>query len=140
MKMLCLAILSLAFLYIYCAKDTSPLSDIPEGAFEYQGYDTSGTEIISGWLIIDLSDSNNLEGNWNLTKIGNPPNIGPQVGEGNLGGSFKNNYININLNPGIADNNVILSGVTNGNTMEGLWHFSTFVGSINGGAFKATRN
>ena len=139
MKTIFFAILFLAITSISCNKDTSPLSSTPDGAFEYQSFDTSGTQIISGWIDIDLADTNNIQGNWKLSKIGDPPNIGHQVGEGSLDGSIKNKNIYINLNPGIADDNVILNGILKNKTIEGHWYYSTFVGAINGGNFKAVK-
>ena len=135
LAMICL----LVFLTISCKKDTSPVSSVPDGAFEYQGFDTSGTQVISGWLKIDFTDSNLLRGTWNLSKIGDPPNIGHQVGEGRLEGSVEDSELWINLNPGVVDDNVYLVGELEGNEIEGNWHYSTFVGAINGGPFKAIK-
>ena len=113
----------LVFLSISCNKDTSPVSSVPDGAFEYQGFDSSGTQVISGWLKIDFNDSNALRGAWNLSKIGDPPNIGHQVGEGKLEGSVEDSELWINLNPGVADE-------LEGNKIEGKWHYSIFVGAM----------
>ena len=139
MKTLSAIFCFLVFLSISCTKDTSPLTNIPEGAYEYQSFDTSGVQIITGWIKTDFADSNNLTGTWDLSKIGDPPNIGHQVGEGKLNGSVDNLNFWINLNPGVADDNVILNGVIVGNAIEGNWYYSTFVGAINGGTFKGQK-
>lgn len=140
MKTILAIICLLVFLSISCTKDNSPIPNIPEGAYEYQSFDTSGLQIISGWIKIDFADSNNLTGTWNLTKIGDPQNIGHQTGEGNLGGSVDNMNFWINLNPGVADDNVILNGIIIGKTIEGDWFYSTFAGAINAGKFKGQKN
>jgi len=49
-------------------------------------------------------------------------------------------YYNINLNPMIAtDDNVFLEGVLSGDSLNGNWNWSTFIGITNGGTFTAKR-
>ena len=82
----------------------------PAGAFAYTGYDGSGRPIVTGWLNIDLTDSDSITGEWQLQKIGNPQNIGPQFGSGVLIGGSYQNQLWIELNPQFADNNLQLIG------------------------------
>jgi hypothetical protein len=50
-----------------------------------------------------------------------------------------NGEININLNPNIFDNNVILRGIIEDRRFHGTWSFSGFAGKLSEGTFEATR-
>jgi hypothetical protein len=63
--------------------------------------------------------------------------VGPQVGTGTLAGSFDGTVLTIDLNPGIADNNVFVTGTFQGNTLRGDWSFTGFPGPISQGTFIA---
>ena len=134
--------------YVSCKKDTSPISATPPNAYEYQAFDTTGTLVVNGWFkfkVIETDPSDDevnylsIEGEWHLNKIGDPENIGKQVGDGILNGTIENDKIWVNLNPNIADDNVILHGNIDGKKIEGHWYYSIFVGAINGGPFKAEK-
>jgi hypothetical protein len=125
--------------FISCTKDTSPTSSLPQDAFQYQAFDNSGTQVISGWIQIKFIKPNEIVGLWNLSKIGNPVNIGHQVGEGKLEGSVENNELSINLNPDMLDDNVMLIGKLSDNRFEGKWNYFTKMGAISGGLFKAIK-
>ena len=121
---------------------------MPKDAFQYQAFDSTGTIVVDGWLIFKVNHSippdeevNYLpiSGEWHFSKIGNPVNIGNQTGDGNLNGTIEEDQIWINLNPGIADDNVVLNGKINGRIIKGHWYYSIFVGAINGGSFKAVK-
>jgi hypothetical protein len=43
-------------------------------------------------------------------------------------GGFVTNSMNLNLNPGFADNNVMLSGIVSSNTCQGTWAWYGFTG------------
>ncbi len=108
----------LSFSLYFCDKD-NPTEDkdnlveliIPLGTYKYNGYDSSGVKIVTGWIKIIFDDSVNISGEWELDKIGDPQNIGPQVGSGTLHGRYDQNKIYCDLNPGYMDNNLILRGV-----------------------------
>jgi len=133
---------------VSCTKDTSPTSSIPKDAFQYQAFDSTGTIVVDGWLKFKVNPSLSpaeemsylaISGEWHFSKIGNPVNIGHQVGDEILKGTIEDDQIWINLNPGIADDNVVLNGKINGRIIEGHWYYSIFVGAINGGSFKAEK-
>ena len=133
-----LLVLSLAF--YFCDKD-NPLDGIkiPDGAYAYTGYDSTGVEIVQGWIKFEFADKATLSGEWELDKIGKPQNIGPQVGSGQLVGSFQNSQLYLNLNPQYADNNVFLACPYDDQKLEGKWTYSGFPGVINYGSFKAEK-
>ena len=112
---------------------------ISENSYSYCGYDSLGVQIIEGELTIVFEDSSNLKGNWELAKIGNPVNIGPQVGSGNLTGIYEDDTIYIDFNPNFRDNNVSLSGKIKSDSLIGTWSYSGYPGIINYGSFKAIK-
>jgi hypothetical protein len=121
----------------WCDSNNDP--DTPEGSYTYTAYDSTGVKIVEGWMKLVFDDSVNVSGKWNFKKIGNPENIGPQVGSGKLVGWFDEPTISINLNPNWADNNVFFHGDYSENIIEGEWMYSGFPGVINKGMFKAVK-
>lgn len=131
-------ILSLSF--YFCDKDDAINGlKIPEGAYAYTGFDSTGVKIVTGWIKIVCEDSIHLSGEWNLEKIADPQNIGPQVGSGTLIGNFENNQLFLNLNPDYVDNNVFLICPYDDQKLTGKWNYSGFPGIINYGSFVAER-
>ena len=115
--------------------------DPKQGEFKYTGYDSTGIKIVQGKLFLDFSDSTNIKGTWEIEEIKMSQNIGPQIGSGELIGSYyDSNRVWINLNPDYDDNNIILRGILNNKSYEGNWKYSTFVGVVNYGPFEAVRN
>ena len=113
--------------------------DTPEGRYTYSAFDSTGIKIVTGWMKIVFDDSVNVSGNWKFEKIGNPENIGPQVGSGTILGWYNEPQISINLNPNWADNNVFLNGEYCEDKIEGEWMYTGFPGVINKGQFKAVK-
>lgn len=125
----------------FCDKDNSINGiKIPNGAYAYSGYDSTGVQIVRGWIKINLDDSTTISGEWELGKIGDPENIGPQVGSGTLMGNLQNNQLFLNLNPEYVDNNVFLICPYDDQKLAGKWNYSGFPGIINYGTFVAERN
>jgi hypothetical protein len=111
----------------------------PAGAFAYTSYDESGTPIVTGWLNINLTDPDSITGEWHLQKIGNPENIGPQVGAGIfIGGSYQN-QLWVELNPEFADNNLQLVGTLRDQRLSGEWFWISFPGVTGQGTFEAVK-
>lgn len=111
----------------------------PAGAFAYTSFDESGTLIVTGWLNINLTDPDSITGEWHLQKIGNPENIGPQVGTGALIGGSYENQLWIELNPQFRDNNLQLVGTLRDQTLSGEWFWISFPGVTGQGTFEAVR-
>jgi len=131
-----------------CDKDTTPTLVIPLCSYEYQAFDSTGTSIVAGRIKFDIIENlspedfaNNIKifGDWHFNKIGDPRNIGNQIGSGKLNGLIDDDTIWINLNPNISDDNVTLVGKMDGNRIEGVWGYSTFAGLINSGLFRAEK-
>lgn len=105
----------------------------------YSAFDSTGVKIVSGVLEIEIQKNNVVSGNWKFDKIGNPENIGSQIGSGNLSGSIEDSMLNIDLNPNYRDNNVFLNAKYDTHRMNGDWMFVGFAGPINKGTFTAVR-
>jgi hypothetical protein len=133
-------IIILSLSLYFCDKDDSINGiKIPEGAYGYTGFDSTGVKIVTGWIKIVFEDSIHLSGEWELDKIGDPQNIGPQVGSGKLLGSYDKSQIYCDLNPGYVDNNLILKGDYDDRKIAGEWNYVGFPGVINQGTFKAEK-
>lgn len=114
--------------------------NVPTGCYAYFGYDSSSTLIAKGWFKFEYEDSAKIKGNWKIETIGNPSNVGPQDGEGELVGSHTDSSIYMNLHPDFADNNVILIGKINNKYIYGNWRWVTFAGITNSGNFNSKKN
>ena len=135
-------IIILLLLIFNACKQTSEtvVFDVPQGSYAYFAYDTSSTLVAKGWYKFEYVDSVNIRGNWDLNKIGNPGNIGPQDGEGELIGTVTDTSICINLQPNFADNNIFLTGKFHNKYIYGKWQWATFVGITSWGSFNSKKN
>ena len=68
-----------------------------------------------------------------------PAGYGPQVGMGTFVGEIHGNVVGLNLNPGWADNNVVLNGEMENGTYAGRWEWITFAGVTYTGNFTAVK-
>jgi len=119
-----------------CGDATGP-DAVPQGAYAYSGFDESGALVIQGWLTLDTHDPARVTGAWHLEPVGNVANLGPQTGDGRLAGQANGNVVVVDLNPGFADNNVVLDGRLGDGTYDGRWTYSGLAGPINSGTFTA---
>ena len=124
---------------IFCGEDDPFGLKIPENAYKYTGYDTTGVKIVTGWIKLEFQDSINVTGEWSLSKVNNPKNIGPQIGSGELWGIYDTTWISIDLQPQMRDNNVILNGEMCANRISGSWFYVGFAGVLNHGPFSAIK-
>ncbi len=119
-----------------CSSET--VGPAPAGAFEYNSYDSLGTLIAQGWMVLTM-DTARATGEWHFRKIGDPKNIGPQTGDGFCEGQVTQGQLLLDLNPQFRDNNVLLSGFYDEKTFSGNWSYVGFPGVINQGSFSAVR-
>ncbi|NOS68711.1 MAG: hypothetical protein HOP33_02110 [Verrucomicrobia bacterium] len=133
----------------------------PVGVWDYRGYDSAGTLVVTGQLAIGsmtLQSSNppvvyNVRGSWNLGYAGPSTNqlwwLGPQIpqnmlptpGGTNLGGTVELHNATLRLvwPTNIYDINIqLLNTLLGPNTYTGIWVYATWVGP-QGGPFGATR-
>lgn len=119
-----------------CNGMTGP-GTIPDGGYDYTGFDSSEAVIVRGWLTLDVTNPAQVTGAWHLDPVGNRQNIGPQTGDGRLEGSMAGDQLSLDLNPDAADNNVFLYGSIGGGAFRGSWSYSGFAGVLNEGSFEA---
>ncbi len=134
---------------IACATIESSEQTTPalKGDYQYTASDKNGGKVVEGRLTIisvervrvGPDETIQIKGNWQLNKVGNQENIGPQVGAGDLDGGIIKGEIYLDLNPNISDSNVNLRGTIEGRRFHGTWSFDGYGGSINKGTFEATR-
>ena len=142
MKLPVLITLLSLFLLFSCEKDYSPTGTETgsPGRFYYQSYDTLGNLLVTGWLLLNFTDSTKIAGPWQLRNVSGRTDIGPQAGEGNLIGSIIHSSISIQLNPQVRDNNLGLVGTIHENIIEGKWFWTSYAGLTNWGTFTALKN
>jgi hypothetical protein len=121
-----------------CRKENADLVG-PAGSFQYRAYDTTGILVAQGWFTLNAHDSSHVDGEWHFNQVGNPKNIGPQIGEGRLQGGFEDSVLSVNLNPQYVDNNVFLNGTYDGSSFKGIWIWIGFPGEIGIGRFSSVK-
>jgi len=122
------------FMIHSCEDDVNPIE-----LYRYSGYDATGVKIITGTFSLEYGTADQISGKWDFNVIGNPANIGPQVGTGEYVGSITKDMINMYLNPEFADNNVNLTGTLSNDNISGWWYYSGIQGVINQGIFTAKK-
>ncbi|MBC8277675.1 MAG: hypothetical protein H8E46_05540 [FCB group bacterium] len=132
-------LLALLLTIIWLGCSDTPTESFPDDVFIYTSYDTSGIPAVSGWFTMTFSDSGAISGDWHFSPVGNPQNIGPQTGEGNLIGGIDENNVWIELNPQYIDHNLRLTGTLEGDRYTGEWQWISYVGVTNQGNFEAIR-
>jgi len=96
------------------------------GKFAYTAYDTLGTELYHGTLILFQNDSK-ITGAWKFE----------DGRSGQLEGIARSTELNLNLNPGYDDNNLLLRGTVSDGTFSGSWEQIGFPGIMDRGLFTA---
>jgi len=139
-KLIFIVLSVLLFSFASCKDDDSLVGPTPPGAYSYTSYDSLGTAIVKGWFRMIHEDSTKIIGNWSFEKIGNPQDIGPQVGAGKLIGGIDQDRVWVELNPQFKDNNLQLIGSITGNKFSGEWMWLSFAGISNHGTFEAIKN
>ena len=131
--------------YLYIDQNLPAHCDPGLDIYSYTGYDDAGIPINRGWLGLRFFEGgpyDNLDGQWSLTPIGSVDrqDIGSQIGRGSLQGYFNGILrMQINLNPGWFDDNVILDGYLYDGTYYGNWRWSVFWGTAASGTFEAVK-
>jgi len=109
------------------------------GTYSYTAYDSTGIIVAKGQIELNFRDSTKISGEWNIQQVGNPDNIGPQIGMGKLEGFYAQNELIIELNPHNVDNNLQLIGEHKNSYLRGNWFYISFIGITNQGTFEAEK-
>ena len=114
--------------------------DGEEQTWEYTAYSAAGTAVVSGTFIV-RGEGRDFTGTWDTQLLQPSASVGPQVGTGELRGSWdvEGQSVFFDMNPGWADNNVFLVGEPIGDALSGTWSHSTLLGNVAGGQFLARR-
>jgi len=136
-KQYLLIVFVFALLFAFACSEDSPTNP-STNLYKYTGYDSEGNKIIFGIITIVQDTASVVTGTWKFKPIGNCDNVGPQLGEGNYIGSLDSGKtLWLNLNPGMADNNVMLAGNFENEHFAGSWSYYGFPGLMNHGTFEA---
>ncbi|MBU0473551.1 MAG: hypothetical protein KKF62_05265 [Bacteroidetes bacterium] len=125
--------------FVITSCNDSAVEPDPTEMYLYKSYDSTGIKIVEGWITINFTDSLGILGEWELKKVGNSENIGPQVGTGKLVGSKHGDLTFVELNPQFIDNNLILTGTLEQGKYVGEWQYISYVGITNYGTFEANK-
>lgn len=136
-KMFFISLIITGFVISSCSENVTEYDSSEK--YLYKSYDTTGAKIVEGWLTINYLDNMEITGRWDLGKVGNPENIGPQVGNGNLIGGLNSNKTWIELNPEYRDNNLQLLGTIQQGKFFGEWQYLSYSGVTNYGTFEAIK-
>lgn len=123
-----------------CQTGPQPAPVVPT-VYQYTAYDRQGAPVVTGTLALTTADDV-VSGQWTLApaiegiEFGQ---VGPQLGEGNLGGRFDHGALVLNLQPGAIDNYVLLRGNVRDNLYAGRWQYLGFGGVVAEGSFLAVR-
>jgi hypothetical protein len=98
------------------------------GKFNYTAYDTLGTELYRGSIVLFQLDSE-ITGTWKFE----------DGRSGELEGTIRDGDISLNLNPGYVDNNLLLQGSLSGSKFSGWWQQIGFPGIMGQGRFIALK-
>ena len=115
--------------------EDNPVKSNLRGLYFFSGFDSKGVAIAEGWLTLELTDSTNISGEWNINEIDNSQNFEYFEGKGDLVGGKNNDEIWVELYPDFVDNNLHLLGRLNNNNFSGNWARITFHGVVNHGTF-----
>lgn len=110
----------------------------PSGNLTFR--DPSGAVVATGDLLLPdplPASGKTFEGTWQLKSAEKSFPSGA-VKSGKYAASVHEGGVTINLNPGTADNNVMLNGTMSNGMFSGKWSLSTFVGGKEKGTFTVT--
>jgi hypothetical protein len=129
-----------ALLAVACDGNFTAPADGEEHTWEYTAYDFNNQAVVAGTFIV-RAQGRDFTGTWETRLLKAGAEVGPQVGTGDLRGSWdvEGRSVFFDMNPGWADNNVFLVGAPDGSFLKGNWSHSTLLGVVSGGQFTASR-
>ena len=111
-----------------------------DGSLRYEATSLAGRPLIRGRLNIDILPDSSIVGTWTADwapGADRTVEVGDQIGSGTLQGRQTAEGGYIDLNPGYADNNVILHPTPADRGFTGTWYWSTIAGPRTLGRFTA---
>jgi hypothetical protein len=109
------------------------------GEYSYVMTDSVGNPLVEGTLVLDTTGVGILSGNYKVTKKIVENFYGLRTMQGIYSGTYdkKVHTFYINMNPKLADANVMIKGKYTSSYLVGEWIYSTIAGIKNGGNFTA---
>lgn len=130
-----LLLLIFALLYFSCSNSgSSVLNESPylkKGAFySFKMSDENNKPLAEGIMKIVYKTNLYISGTYELTKVhdNSVPGLNSMQGEFSGKESKDDNAVYLNMNPKIADNNIIFEFNVSNDKFEGTWYYSTFAG------------
>jgi hypothetical protein len=104
--------------------------------------DSIGNQLADGTMVLDTSSGNLLSGVYKITNKYVEDFPGLKTMKGNFAGNFDRTVHNfyINMNPKLADANVMIKGKYTSTYLAGEWVYSTNTGIMSRGNFRAEPN
>jgi len=120
---------------------TSPFVESFLANYSYELTDSSGNKLAEGKLRTRIYTEPDFTGTFTATKLTEDNSLSVLSADGKLTGMLdeKNRKAFINMNPGIADDNVFLRFTVTESTLDGTWERSGITGIKGKGFFKATK-
>lgn len=110
-------------------------------ALQYEAYTDQLRLLLIGSLDLVVREDSTVSGSWTIgwaPGVDTTTRVGPQVGSGALQGRvLPDTSVWLDLNPGNADYNVFLRGVTTVRGLSGRWGLSGIAGEQEHGRFAA---
>ena len=138
----CLLMMLIGFTSAGCNDGCNSQSRGASGVYyDYTAYDFANHAFIQGSLTFDAPlVEGNFAGSWHLQRTSSSTTapvggIAQQTGSGRFKGSLHSGNIELNFNPNVADDNVMLEGDLQNNQMHGQWDFCTYAGGKADGRF-----
>ena len=138
MRSICL-IATMFLLALGCESrpSTSPPSPVPAGNVVFR--DAAGNVVATADVELpETLRAGAFKGKWKLISS-KPAFPSGATKSGSYEGSVDGDHASINLNPGMADNNVVLGWSTKTDLITGTWYHATFSGGKPMGTFVLTR-
>lgn len=136
---------TLALALAACSREstnTGPDGVIAGGNLRYEVTTLAGIPLLTGRLVVKVLDDSTIVGSWSTEwapGADRSVEVGGQVGRGALAGRQGMEKTYLDLNPGFADNNVILAAAPTDRGFEGTWEWVTVTGTRASGRFSAHR-
>jgi len=120
---------------------TSPFVESFLANYSYELTDSSGNKLAEGKMKTRIYTEPDFTGTFTSAKLTEDNPLSILSADGKLTGTLdeKNKKAFINMNPGIADDNVFLRFTVSESTLDGTWERSGMTGIKGKGIFKATK-
>jgi hypothetical protein len=122
-----------------CSGSHSTINNIITGNYAFNMTDSAGNPLVDGTMILDTAENGNFYGSYVITTkyVENFPWFATM--QGKYTGTFDktSRMFSMNMNPKLADANILIKGRYYDSFLDGEWIYSTMMGGKSTGHFKA---